>query len=242
MTSSTETAKKGLFRRLAAALSPSGRKTNVYFISGMCYNCSVFDNLRLPKGFRKVYLEWTIPDPDEPLSHYARQMARAIDPQKPFVLVGYSFGAVIMQEMSLFLKPQKSVVISSFKDKSEIPGLFRFVQKTHLAEWVPDEFFEQTEFITEAFNRTLFHATNAEMAQYMTVTDPVYVQWAVAQITGWVPENNSDRLYHIHGTEDQIFPYKQLTNVIPIPEGDHLMVVKMADQVSAVLDSILLLK
>lgn len=72
---------------------------NVYFISGMCYNCGVFDKLKLPKGFKKKYIEWHIPRPDESLDEYARVMAGKIDTSHPFVLVGYSFGAVIMQEM-----------------------------------------------------------------------------------------------------------------------------------------------
>lgn len=234
--------KKGLVRRVFGFFRPAKRETTVYFIPGMCYNCSVFDGLRLPKGFRKQYIEWHIPRPDETLAHYARKMMRAIDTSRPFVLVGYSFGAVVMQEMNRFLAPEKSVVISSFKHHREIPPLFKAVKKTHLVERVPEELFHQTEFITEAFNRLLFHATNAEMSQFMTVTDPVYIRWAVAQITHWVPENNCPRLYHIHGTADQIFPYKYLKNVIPVEDGDHLMVVKKAPQVSAILSSILLVK
>ena len=97
----------------------------VYFISGMCYNCKVFDKLRLPKGYKKAYIEWFIPSPDESLSEYAHKMAKMIDTSRPFILIGYSFGAVIMQEMTLFLKPEKCVIISSFKSKREIPILSR---------------------------------------------------------------------------------------------------------------------
>lgn len=93
------------------------KETNVYFISGMCYNCSVFDKLRLPKGYKKQYLEWHIPRPDESLREYAKTMAKYIDTKRPFILVGYSFGAVIMQEMSYFLSPKKSIIIPHSKRK-----------------------------------------------------------------------------------------------------------------------------
>lgn len=132
----------GLWRRLSSLVNWLWKKEaediTVYFISGMCYNCKVFDKLRLPKGYKKAYIEWFIPSPDESLSEYAHKMAKTIDTSRPFILIGYSFGAVIMQEMTLFLKPEKCVIISSFKSKREIPILFQAVRKVNLMEFMPD--------------------------------------------------------------------------------------------------------
>lgn len=218
------------------------KEKNVYFISGMCYNCKVFDKLVLPKGFRKIYVEWYVPHPDESLSDYAIRMAGNIDRSKPFILVGYSFGAVIMQEMNRFLNPEKSIIISSFKSKGEIPRLFRAAAKANLAERLPVSLFSRTDFITNAFNYLVYNASTADLAEYMTVTDPTYIKWAIEQITGWIPETTTKHLYHIHGTDDQIFPFKQLKRVFPVEGGDHLMVVKKARNVSYILASILLIR
>lgn len=218
------------------------RDINVYFISGMCYNCSVFDQLKLPKGFRRNYVEWLMPNPDETLRSYSERMAKCINTRRPFVLVGYSFGAVIMQEMVRFLYPQKCIVISSFKSKDEIPRLFSVVRRTKLAEHMPRKFYEQTRFITDTFNRLVYNTSSDELSQFMTVTEPAYVRWAVEQITDWIPEYRIPNLFHIHGTEDQVFPFKHIKDVMPVEGGDHLMLVKKADVVSALLDSILLMR
>lgn len=215
---------------------------NVYFISGMCYNCSVFDKLKLPKGFKKKYIEWHIPRPDESLDEYAHTMAGKIDPSHPFVLVGYSFGAVIMQEIDRFLNPVKSIMISSFKSEDEIPNLFRAVRRTNLVERVPMRVYSSTEFITNAFNRFVYNMPTSELAQVMTYTDPAYIKWAVKQITEWVPGGSHKHLYHIHGTLDQIFPYEHIRNAFPVEDGDHLMVLKKAGIVSSILSGILLMK
>jgi len=238
------------FIRFCADLLSGGRmrgkklkQANVYFISGMCYNCTVFDNLKLPGGYEKKYLEWYTPHPDEALPAYAVRMAAEIDRSKPFVLVGYSFGAVVMQEMNKFLKPEKSIIISSFKSADEVPALFKAVKKTRIAEKMSMKFYSSTEFITEAFNRLIYHSSNEELARFMTVTDPVYIKWAVVQITDWIPRNTSrGRLYHIHGTDDQIFPFDHLKEVFPVEGGDHLMVFKKADVVSPIIDAILLMR
>lgn len=238
--------RRNLFIRAGAAVYRLCKKkrppVNIYFISGMCYNCKVFDSLTLPKGYVRHYIEWYIPRTGESLSEYAHTMAAQIDTSRPFVLVGYSFGAVIMQEMTRFLHPVKCIVISSFKNRNEIPRLFEVVRKTRLAEYLPDKLFQATEFVTSAFNRFFFHSSNEEVAEYMTHTDPAYMKWAVDQITRWIPDNRYDPLYHIHGTADQIFPYNQIEDAIPVEDGDHLMVVKKAAVISSLLGSVLLIK
>ena len=208
----------------------------------MCYNCKVFDKLKLPEGYTRKYIEWHVPHPDETLQEYARAMAQGIDVSRPFVLVGHSFGAVIMQEMNRFLKPRKSIIVSSFKSEAEIPTLFRRVSRVHLAERMPMLFFSSTDFITTAFNHLMLNESNEHLAVFMTQLDPVYIKWAVVQITNWKPGFHPDHLYHIHGTEDQIFPYDQVNNVFTVQGGDHLMVFKMADTVSMILDTILRIK
>lgn len=227
---------------IKVVLGPKKHDTTVYFISGMCYNCTVFDKLKLPEGFRKHYLEWYVPRPDETLEEYARKMAEEIDTSRPFILVGYSFGAVIMQEMSRFLKPEKSIIISSFKRAEEVPSLFRAVRRTRLARKMPLKAFSSTDFITGAFNRFVYNASNRAVARYMTQIDPVYIKWAVEQITDWVPDNRCEHLYHIHGTRDQIFPFELLRNVFAVEGGDHLMLVKRPKRVSAILNAILLMR
>lgn len=215
---------------------------NVYFISGMCYNCSVFDELKLPKGYKKVYIEWHIPRPDESLREYASEMAKEIDRSQPFVLVGYSFGAVIIQEMNSFLTPLKTIIISSFKSEQEIPTLFRAVRITNLTEKLPKRIYSSTDFISNAFNRLVYNMPTDELSHVMTYTNPVYIKWAIKQITEWIPENKYKHLYHIHGTLDQVFPYDLIRDAFPVENGDHLMVMKKADIVSSILSGILLIK
>lgn len=217
------------------------KETDVYFISGMCYNCTVFDNLKLPDGFNKKYIEWMIPEPEETLEKYTRKMMAGIDTSRPFILVGYSFGGVIVQEMNKYLNPIKTIIISSFKRVEEIPGMFKVVSRANLWEKIPERLYNSTEFITEIFNRFIYNVPNSELISYMTITDPVYVRWAVNQITTWKPPYEVPRLYHIHGTDDQIFPFTLIHNAFPVQGGDHLMVFKKADVVSLILGSILLI-
>lgn len=217
------------------------QKTNVYFVSGMCNACAVFDNLTLPKGYSKHYLEWIIPEPNESLLCYAKRMAKDIDKTKPFVLVGYSFGAMIIMEMNKFLTPQKNIVISSMKRKEEMPTLFRFANAINFAELVPNRVLAATDFIVTVFTRYIYNMPEEIVKKHLVYTDPQYLKWSIRQITTWTPVEECHNVFHIHGTKDQIFPYHLLSkDVYTMKDGDHLMVMDRADEVSRMMRDILL--
>lgn len=217
------------------------QKTNVYFVSGMCNNGAVFDNLTLPKGYYKHYIEWIVPGPDESLLSYAKRMAKDIDQTKPFVLVGYSFGAMIIMEMNKFLTPQKNIVISTMKRKEEMPTLFRFANAINFSELVPDRVLAATDFIVTVFTRYIYNMPEEIVKKHLVYTDPQYLKWSIRQITSWTPVVECRNIYHIHGTKDQIFPYHLLSkDVYTIKDGDHLMVMDRAKEVSRMMREILL--
>jgi len=205
----------------------------------MCYNCKVFDNIELPNGYNKIYIEWLIPDANETIEKYTKRMAENIDVHRPFILVGYSFGAVIIQEMNKFLSPMKNIVISSFKKEKERPVTFRIATTTNIIDRSPMRLYSSSRLIVRLFNKYVCDAPLSEIEEYMTVTDPVYVKWSAKQITSWIPTEVCPHLYHIHGTKDPIFAYGQLEDVYPVEDGDHLMILRKTKEVSSLLTTIL---
>ena len=212
----------------------------VYFLSGMCVNCKVFDKIELPAGYEKQYIEWHIPKDDETLEEYTRAMASHIDTNQPFILVGYSLGGIIMQEMNKFLKPEKNILISSVKNINEIPPLFRIAKKTLITKHLPKQLYTTNKSISNLFTRLVYNMSIDDIEQCVTYTAPEYMKWASYQITHWKPTIKIDKLYHIHGTKDQIFPYKRIQNAFFIENGDHLMVMKKAKEISQILNEIIL--
>jgi len=213
---------------------------NVYFVSGMSANCKVFDKLELPTGFEKKYIEWYIPNGDESLFDYSRKMAETIDVSQPFLLVGYSLGGIIIQEMNKFLKPEKNIIIASVKGESEIPSLFRLGRQINFARRFPIETIMQNNIVVDLFARLIYGARPEEAALYMSYTDPVYTRWALEKILEWKPSVVCRNLYHIHGGRDQVFSAKYIKNAYIIEKGDHLMVIKRHKEVSKILQDILL--
>jgi len=213
---------------------------NVYFISGMSANCKVFNRLKLPDGFHKKYIEWFIPEGTESLEEYARKMAQNIDDTQPFILVGYSLGGIIIQEMNKFLKPEKNIIIASMKSEKEIPPMFRLGRQVQFAQRFPIEFIMKNDTVVDLFARLIYGARKEEAGLYISYTDPVYTKWALQRILEWKPSVVCQNLYHIHGARDQVFPSKYISDAHIIEKGDHLMVIKRFREVNMALNEILL--
>ena len=84
---------------------------NVYMMPGMAANPKIFDFISLPKNFIIHYLEWEIPDINESLKDYSSRFLNKIKGEN-IVLIGVSFGGIIIQEISKLINTIKIIIIS----------------------------------------------------------------------------------------------------------------------------------
>ncbi|NDW10010.1 alpha/beta hydrolase [Dysgonomonas sp. 520] len=212
---------------------------NVYFVSGFLANCRVFDKIKLPEGFEKKYLEWYIPRGDESLEEYAREMAKEVDITRPFVLIGYSFGGLVVQEMNRFLRPKKTIIMASMKSKAEEPSMFGIGRKVKFADRFPMDVISKDSVLSKLYIKYVYHIPPSESELFIDNIDPVYMKWSIKQLLDWTPPAEIENLYHIQGTKDRTFPIKGITGAIEVENGDHLMVMKKAREINKILSEIL---
>ena len=82
---------------------------HVYLMPGMAASPLIFEYIKLPEDQFKIhYLEWVLPNPKENLQDYAYRMSKKVMHDQA-VLIGVSFGGVLVQEMSKFLETKKII-------------------------------------------------------------------------------------------------------------------------------------
>ena len=213
---------------------------NLYFISGLGADKRIFQNLVLPEGFKIYYIEWVAVSENESMESYCKRLSSQINQQEPFSLVGLSFGGVIATELSKFLSPVQTVLISSFCFKKEVPWFYVLLGNSGIYKILPQRFLLKPNNI--AFR--LFGAYKPEIKNLLTNiledTDPAFFEWAIRQLFSWDNHWKPANLLRIHGTADKILPYKKIMNAIPVKEGEHLMVYSKSAIVSQILTENLL--
>lgn len=218
----------------------SAEKIHIYLMPGLAASPKIFEYLALPeKRFELHYLEWILPESEnESISDYAKRMSYNVKEDKP-VLVGVSFGGIIVQEMAKHLDTLKIIIISSVKTRHELPNRLRFIKKTKLYKLLPTKaIMNIEEFSIFAFG-DLAKKRVAMYKEYLSVRDPEYLNWAVHNVLYWERDRPDLSVLHIHGEDDHMFPIKHISNCHSIPKGTHVMILTKAKLISEIiLDSI----
>jgi esterase/lipase len=121
-------------------------KIHVYFMPGMAASSKIFERIQLPNDIFEMHLlEWVIPNQRESLKFYAERMAKNVLHENA-VLIGVSFGGILVQEMKQFLNPKKVIIISSVKSNVELPRRLKIAKTTKAYKLIPTKLFENIEF------------------------------------------------------------------------------------------------
>ena len=199
-------------------------KIHVYFMPGMAANPSIFKNIELPpEQFTTHHLEWFVPRPGMDLTDYASEMCEKIEHPDP-VLVGVSFGGLLVQEMARQIEVRKVIIISSVKSKAELPKRLIFAKYTKVHRLLPTGLVNNVELLAKyAFGETVVKRLEL-YEQYLSIRDKYYLDWAIDTIVHWDQKEFHPRLVHIHGDRDAVFPIQNISDCIRINDGSHTMI------------------
>jgi pimeloyl-ACP methyl ester carboxylesterase len=202
--------------------------THVYLMPGMAANPSIFENIKLPEDSYQIHLlEWFIPEVNESLQDYALRMTTHIKHDN-VVLLGVSFGGILVQEMAKHIKVAKLIIVSSVKTKHELPRRMKLSRKLKLYNILPTRLVEDIDTLAKyAFGETIKNRV-ALYKKYLSMNDRRYLSWAVKEMVCWDQETAPPGIIHIHGSADKVFPLKYIDNCINIEGGTHIMVITRA--------------
>jgi len=215
------------------------KQTHVYLVPGLAAGKEIFRNIKLPEEKYPLHiLEWMIPEKGETIQEYAKRMASRIM-EDHFILVGVSFGGVMVQEMEAYLKPKKVVIISSVKSRNELPARLKLARKTKAYKLVPTSLVSNvsdfTKFAIGPRTKKRLRLYN----EYLSVRNKTYLDWAIQQMVQWKREKASEAIIHIHGDQDAVFPIQNIQNAKIIEGGTHVMIINKGSKISQQLLNIL---
>ena len=203
----------------------------IYCISGLGADEKIFANLKIP-GRELVHIPWLRPEKKEKIGDYARRMAASLRDPSP-VLIGVSFGGMMSIEIARQFQLERIFIISSVKQRAEMPAWMKWTGQLQLNKFLPTKSNSLTEGID---NRKLGVSSEREkemVRYYRKTADAVYMNWAINEVLNWKNEWIPEKLVHIHGTKDNMFPVKMIRNAQLIEGGTHLMIYNRAPDIAA---------
>lgn len=192
---------------------------------GMAANPSIFQYIKLPEDeFEMFFLEWFVPEKEETLAAYAMRMTKKIKHDN-IVLIGVSFGGILVQEMAKIISVRKLFVISSVKTRFELPRRMKLAKATKLYKLIPTSLVNNIEVLSKFAFGDLATKRLELYEQYLSMRDKFYLDWSIEQIINWTQEEPLPNTIHIHGDKDMVFPMQHIENCIVVKGGTHIMII-----------------
>nr|WP_315140613.1 alpha/beta hydrolase [uncultured Flavobacterium sp.] len=215
-------------------------KIPVYLMPGLAASATIFERIALPEvTFEIVLLEWEIPLDQETLPDYAKRMTGKIKHPNP-VLIGVSFGGILVQEMAAFIQVRKVIIISSVKSNLEFPRRMKIAKTTKAYKLIPMSLILNIENLAKFSFGAKVNQRLKLYEKFLSVRDIRYLDWAIEKVILWDRTVADKNVIHIHGDADDVFPIKYISDCIVVKGGTHIMILNKYKWLNANLPEIIL--
>ena len=199
-------------------------KIPVYLMPGLAASTAIFERIVLPENDFEIHLlEWEIPLGKESLADYAKRIAAKIKQPNP-VLIGVSFGGILVQEMAKYIDVRKVIIISSVKSNLEFPRRLKIAKTTKAYKLIPMSLILNIESLAKFSFGEKVNQRLKLYERFLSVRDIGYLNWAVEQVVLWDRTVVDEGVIHIHGDMDDVFPIKNIKNCTVVKGGTHVMI------------------
>jgi pimeloyl-ACP methyl ester carboxylesterase len=216
-------------------------KKTIYCFPGQGSDKRIFDSLTIDTSFKIKVIEYGTPEKGLDIKSFAKQLALQIDTSEKFILLGVSLGGMICAELSALLNPEKTIIISSAKNRNELPFRYKFQSAIPLYKLFSGKFLlAGAKFIQPIVepDRNKYKETFKQM---LASKNACYVKRTIGLIINWDRKTNKNKIYQIHGNNDHTLPIKKIKSPdYIIDKGSHMMTLTRAKEISIVLNTILL--
>ncbi|MCP1995611.1 alpha/beta hydrolase [Flavobacterium sp. HSC-61S13] len=200
-------------------------KIPIYFMPGMAASSRIFEKIHLSEElFEFYYLEWLTPIDQENLTDYTARIAKNIHHENP-VLIGVSFGGIIVQELMKIMTTRKTIIISSVRSNQEYPLKMKWAKTTKIYKLFPTNWLSQIEGTLVKFGSEKQKKKINLYQQYLSIRDPKYLDWAFENVIKWNRNQADPSIIHIHGDQDEVFPIQNIHQAIIVKGGTHAMII-----------------
>ena len=195
---------------------------------GLAASSMVFENIKLDsKKYSLHRIDWIQPKKNESLNAYCIRLSKKIKHKNP-ILLGVSFGGIIVQELEKIINVKKLIIVSSVKSHKEYPILYKIARDYQLNNALPFGMFDNFIKFSLKLNINKLYKRIDLAERYLTERNEIYLEWAVWSLLNWKQEKYRPDLIHIHGDKDKVFPIENISSCIKIKGGRHEMIILKA--------------
>ncbi len=212
----------------------------IYLIPGHGSDCRIFSKIDFPEGYNIVHMEYELPGRKESMKQYAVRLSSQIEDGDDFTLIGVSLGGMLAVEIAEIKNPKRTIIISSAKNRNELPGRYRFQRKIPIYKMVGPRLAKAGAKILQPLVEPDRNKEKETFKSMLNNKDRKFIKRAIHLIITWKRETNSAPVTHIHGSNDHTIPHRNVKYDTLVKGGSHMMTLTRPEEISKIITGILL--
>jgi len=212
---------------------------HIYVIPGQGSDHRIYKNIQFDDSFEIHHIKYTIPKKGTSLKEYAHQLAEQIDTSEKFILIGVSLGGMLATEISHFLDPEKIIIISSAKNRTELPHSYRMQRYFPLYKIIPRRIIKMGSKIMQPIYEPDRNNEKETCVAMLNDKDPHFLKRTIQMIVKWESIESPEGIIHIHGDNDHTIPIRNVDYNELVIKGSHMMALTRGPEISEILNKIL---
>jgi len=207
------------------------QKPIIYCIPGLGLDHRLFEKLSI-SGVELKYIDYIEPLSDEPIAGYAKRLSEKIE-DTTFSILGMSLGGILAVEISRIKKVESLFLISTVKNKSEVPNIFKYMDLLPTKNKIASKLAIDASVAFKPYYDKSDAAGNKLFDAMIRSASVELLAWGIQEIANWkFNEEINCPFYHVHGTADLIFPIKNIDKAETVKGATHYMLYNNADDIS----------
>lgn len=213
--------------------------TTVYCFPGQGSDERIFSRIKLDSNYKIIHVPLPVPERGMNMNEYAHVISKQIDTSTRYVFIGVSLGGMVCCELTEFLQPEKTIIISSAKCRKELPFRYRFQHVIPLNKIIPKRLIKLGARILQPVVEPDRKHNKDTFKSMLKSKSPVYYKRTVNMIINWDRRVANNKIIHIHGTNDHTIPMRNVKANYNIEKGSHMMTLTRGEEINELLKSIL---
>ena len=158
---------------------------NIYLIPGQGADKRLFNAFDLHLDHNVHHVPYHTPKKGDSMRSFAQQLSTHIDQSKPFILIGTSLGGMLATEMAEILNPEKVILISSAKNRTELPFSYRFQKQIPFYGIIPPSLIKWGAKIAQPLVEPDRNKEKATFKAMLNDKDPYFLSRTIHMIVNW---------------------------------------------------------
>lgn len=228
-----------IYTLLMANYALFSQPMQVYLIPGQGSDYRIFNNLHLDKKYDTVHIHYFTPNKGTTMKQFAQELSTQIDTNRPFAIVGISLGGMLATEMYDFMHPEKVILVSSAKCRTELPRRYRFQKRFPIYKTVGPKTVKAGAQVMQPIVEPDRRKQKETFKSMLADKDPLFLKRTIAMIMEWERTDYNKSIVHIHGSRDKTIPIRNVSHDYRVEKGSHMMILTRGKEISALINQAL---